>query len=99
MDFQGAEILKTKQQPAVYAEWLHAPGKPTVLIYGHYDVQPADPFDLWIKPPFEPYIKDGKFWGRGVSDDKGGLLLPIQVRAWGEACTCQHNIIQVAKAC
>ena len=76
---QGVRELKTQQQPAVYGEWLHAKDKPTVLLYGHYDVQPADPLELWAKPPFKPYIKEGKFWGRGVSDDKGGLLQPIQV--------------------
>ena len=78
---QGTKILKTERQPAVYAEWLHAKDKPTVLLYGHYDVQPADPLELWDKPPFEPYVKDGAIWGRGVADDKGGLLQPIQVSA------------------
>lgn len=76
--FEGVQVLKTEQQPAVYAEWLHARSAPTILIYGHYDVQPVDPLNLWTRPPFEPYIKDGRFWGRGISDDKGGLLAPIQ---------------------
>lgn len=62
----------------VYGDWLLAgPEKPTVLIYGHYDVQPADPLHLWHTPPFEPLLKDGYFYGRGVDDDKGGLLQPI----------------------
>ena len=61
----------------VYGDWLHAPGKPTILIYGHFDVQPAEPFDLWQTPPFAPEVRDGKVWGRGASDDKGGMLIPI----------------------
>ena len=94
-------VLKTEQQPAVYGEWLHAKGKPTVLLYGHYDVQPADPFDLWTKPPFEPYIKGDHFWGRGVADDKGGLLQPIQVDAmhthypyWCSFVSCAYVGVQ-----
>lgn len=65
------EIFQTKGHPIVYGEWLGAPGKPTVLIYGHYDVQPVDPIELWTNPPFEPVIKDGKIWARGANDDKG----------------------------
>ncbi len=56
--------------PVVYADWLHADGKPTVLVYAHYDVQPADPFELWVSPPFEPIVKDGKMLARGASDCK-----------------------------
>lgn len=65
------EIFQTAGHPLVYGEWLEAPGQPTVLFYGHYDVQPVDPVELWDMPPFEPEIKDGKIWGRGTSDDKG----------------------------
>lgn len=65
------EIFQTEGHPLVYGEWLEAPGQPTVLFYGHYDVQPVDPVELWDMPPFEPEIKDGKIWGRGTSDDKG----------------------------
>ena len=73
-----AEVLPTAGHPVVCAEWLHAGAdKPTLLIYGHFDVQPAEPFDLWTTPPFEPEIRDGKVWGRGASDDKGGMLIPI----------------------
>jgi len=65
------EIFTTEGHPVVYGEWMGAPGKPTVLIYGHYDVQPVDPIDLWNDPPFEPVIHDGKIWGRGTNDNKG----------------------------
>jgi acetylornithine deacetylase/succinyl-diaminopimelate desuccinylase-like protein len=65
------EIFPTEGNPVVYGEWLGAPGKPTVLIYGHYDVQPVDPLELWDSPPFEPVIKDGKIYARGADDNKG----------------------------
>ena len=63
----------------VYAEWLGAAGAPTALIYGHYDVQPEDPVEKWHSPPFTPTLVDGRLYGRGVSDDKGPLLIPIKV--------------------
>jgi len=63
-------LLETSGHPMVYAEWLDAPGQPTVLFYGHYDVQPPDPLDLWVSPPFEPEIRDGRIYGRGVADNK-----------------------------
>jgi len=66
-----AELIETDGKPAVYAEWLGAPGKPTVLFYGHYDVQPAVKEDGWDTEPFEPVEKDGKLLGRGTADDKG----------------------------
>lgn len=71
--------IPTAHNPIVYAEWLGAPGKPTALIYGHYDVQPADPFEKWHSPPFTPTIRDGRLFARGVSDDKGPMLIPIKV--------------------
>lgn len=75
---EHAEVLPTAGHPCVLADWLHAgDDKPTILIYGHFDVQPAEPFDLWTSPPFAPEIRDGKLWGRGSSDDKGGMLIPI----------------------
>jgi len=73
----NVRMMPTEGHPVVYADWLHAPGKPTILIYGHFDVQPAEPFDLWQTPPFEPEVRDNKVWGRGASDDKGGMLIPI----------------------
>lgn len=72
------EIFPTKGHPVVYGEWLGAKGKPTVLIYGHYDVQPVDPIDLWESPPFEPVIKDGKIYARGATDDKGQVFAHIK---------------------
>lgn len=75
---ENAEILPTAGHPVVCADWLHAgPDRPTILVYGHFDVQPAEPFDLWTSPPFEPVLRDGRIWGRGASDDKGGMLIPI----------------------
>ena len=74
----NVEIFQTKGHPLVYGEWLEAPGQPTVLFYGHYDVQPVDPIELWDMPPFEPVIKDGKIWGRGTSDDKGQNFVHIK---------------------
>lgn len=75
---EGAAVLPTEGHPVVCGHWLHAGAdKPTVLIYGHFDVQPAEPYDLWTTPPFDPQIRDGRIWGRGASDDKGGMLIPI----------------------
>ncbi|MBN1299808.1 MAG: dipeptidase [Melioribacteraceae bacterium] len=65
------KIFKTKGHPIVYGEWMGAPGKPTVLIYGHYDVQPVDPLNLWNSDPFKAVVKDGKIWARGANDNKG----------------------------
>jgi acetylornithine deacetylase/succinyl-diaminopimelate desuccinylase-like protein len=77
------QIIPTEGHSVVYADWLHAPGKPTVLVYGHYDVQPADPLELWETPPFEPTIKDNKLYARGATDDKGQLFLYVKlVEAW-----------------
>ena len=71
-------VMPTAGHPAVYADWLKAGAdKPTVLIYGHFDVQPAEPLDQWVTPPFEPEIRDGRIYGRGASDDKGGMFIPI----------------------
>ncbi len=74
---EGVQILATGGHPVVYGEWLHAPGKPTIMIYGHFDVQPVDPLHLWDSPPFEPVIKEGRLYARGASDDKGNMLVPI----------------------
>jgi acetylornithine deacetylase/succinyl-diaminopimelate desuccinylase-like protein len=74
-DFARVEVIQTQGHPLVYGEWLNAPGKPTLLIYGHYDVQPVDPVELWHSPPFEPTIRDGNIYCRGACDDKGQTML------------------------
>lgn len=71
------EIMETPDHPVVYAERLVSPDKPTVLIYGHYDVQPPDPIEEWISPPFEPTIRDGRIFARGAGDNKGQLMAQI----------------------
>jgi len=72
------EIYNTPGHPIVYGEWLGQPGKPTVLIYGHYDVQPVDPIELWSSDPFEPLIRDGKIYARGADDNKGQNYVHIK---------------------
>jgi acetylornithine deacetylase/succinyl-diaminopimelate desuccinylase-like protein len=74
---EHVKVMETGGHPAVYGDWLHASGKPTVLIYGHFDVQPVDPLDLWETGPFSPEIRDGRIYARGASDMKGGLLTSI----------------------
>ena len=73
-----ASLNETPGHPIVMAEWRKAPGAPTILVYGHYDVQPAEPLDLWESPPFEPTIRDGKIYARGSVDDKGQLFLHVK---------------------
>ncbi|HEX3872052.1 MAG TPA: M20/M25/M40 family metallo-hydrolase, partial [Pirellulales bacterium] len=78
-----AELVETAGHPIVYAESLSAPGAPTVLVYGHYDVQPPDPLDEWITPPFEPTRRNGNVVARGATDDKGQMLTHIKsAEAW-----------------
>ncbi len=75
---ESVKIFPTEGHPLVYAEWMKAPGKPTVLIYGHYDVQPVDPVELWSDEPFEPVIKRGKIYARGADDNKGQNFVHIK---------------------
>jgi acetylornithine deacetylase/succinyl-diaminopimelate desuccinylase-like protein len=75
---ENVEICPTPGHPIVYGEKILDASKPTVLVYGHYDVQPADPLDLWNSPPFEPVIKDGKIYARGACDDKGQMYMHIK---------------------
>ena len=89
-----AELEPTEGHPIVYGEWLGAPGKPTVLVYGHYDVQPVDPIAEWDSPPFEPTQRNGRIYARGAADDKGQFLIHINaleahLRAGG---TCPVNV-------
>ena len=71
------EVVKTPGHPVVYGEWLGAPGQPTALVYGHYDVQPVEPLELWETPPFEPTVRDGKVFARGAVDDKGQVFMHL----------------------
>ena len=80
---EHAAVRPTAGHPVVTADWLHAPGAPTILNYGHYDVQPPDPLEKWSSPPFAPEIRDGRLYARGASDDKGPLLVAITaLGAW-----------------
>ena len=72
---ENVRLLETAGNPVVYGDWLHAPGKPTVLYYGHYDVQPADPLDLWTTPPFEATVRGNEIYARGAADDKGQVFM------------------------
>src|SRR5690349_11744305 len=72
------DIYPTEGHPLVYGEKIIDSSKPTVLVYGHYDVQPADPLELWTSPPFEPVIKDGKIYARGACDDKGQFYMHVK---------------------
>src|SRR5882762_8874312 len=76
--FKSIEIVRTAMHPLVYAESLEAPGKPTILFYGHYDVQPAEPLELWTSPAFEPTVREGNLFGRGTADDKGQVHIHMK---------------------
>jgi len=75
---EHVELLETAGHPSVYGDWLHAPDAPTVLVYGHHDVQPVDPLDAWVSPPFEPTVRDGQLFARGAVDDKGQVLYHLE---------------------
>ena len=75
---QNAQILETGGHPVVYADWLGAPGKPTLLLYGHYDVQPEDPIDQWETPPFEGTVRGENLYARGAADDKGQIFIHLK---------------------
>ncbi|NOT24952.1 MAG: dipeptidase [Acidobacteria bacterium] len=75
---QSVKVIETPGHPAVFGEWLGAPGKPTILFYGHYDVQPVDPVNLWTSPPFEATVRDGEIYARGAADDKGQVFMHIK---------------------
>ncbi len=78
-----AELIETARHPLVYAEWLGMPGKPTILVYGHYDVQPPEPLEPWLSPPFEPTIRNGNLYARGATDDKGQMFTHLKAaEAW-----------------
>lgn len=74
---ETVEVSETGGHPVVYGEWLEAPGAPTVIAYAHYDVQPVDPLDLWVTPPFEPRVEGGRVYARGAADDKAQLHMHV----------------------
>ena len=89
---ENIEIIQTARHPLVYADWLHAPGQPTVLCYGHFDVQPPDPLELWETPPFEPTERNGNLYARGSADDKGQMYSHIKAM---EALQAVHGKLPV----
>lgn len=95
-----SEVLDTPGHPVVLAEWRGAgEGAPTILIYGHYDVQPPEPLDLWTSPPFEPTVRDGRIYARGSADDKGQLHMHVKaLESWlGATGTLPVNVVVVAE--
>ena len=72
---QNVRLVETPGHPVVYGDWLGAEGAPTILFYGHYDVQPVDPLELWESPPFEATVRDGELYARGSADDKGQVFM------------------------
>ena len=89
---ENVEVIATAKHPLVYGDWMHAPGKPTVLCYGHYDVQPPDPLELWETPPFEPTIRNGNIYARGSADDKGQMYMHVKAV---EALRAVHGTLPV----
>jgi acetylornithine deacetylase/succinyl-diaminopimelate desuccinylase-like protein len=79
---EHVDVAETGGHPVVYGDWLHAEGAPTVLVYGHYDVQPVDPLDLWHSPPFEPEVEGDRLVARGSADDKGQIHAHAMAAAW-----------------
>ncbi len=75
---ENVRLIETPGHPLVYGDWMHVPGKPTVLCYGHYDVQPPDPLEEWKSPPFEPEVRDGNIYARGAVDDKGQMWMHVK---------------------
>lgn len=93
---KSVRLIETDHKPLVYAELLEKPGKPTVLFYGHYDVQPVDPLNLWDSPPFEPKIRKGRMFGRGAEDNKGQFfyaLKAIEMLIKEKALSCNLKVI------
>src|SRR5947208_2877394 len=79
LSFAHGRVVETDGHPVVLGEWLEAPGAPTILVYGHYDVQPPGNEAEWETPPFSPAVRDGRIYARGATDDKGPMLVPLQV--------------------
>src|SRR6266571_6948361 len=79
LEFAQGRVVETAGHPVVLGEWLGAPGAPTILVYGHYDVQPSGDEAAWETPPFSPSVRDGRIYARGATDDKGPVLVPLKV--------------------
>jgi acetylornithine deacetylase/succinyl-diaminopimelate desuccinylase-like protein len=92
MGVEHVEVSDSTGHPVVYGDWLHAPGAPTAIVYGHYDVQPVDPLDLWTSPPFEPIVRDGRMLARGAADDKGQIHMHLRAT---EALLATRNALPV----
>ncbi|HWS88670.1 MAG TPA: dipeptidase [Pyrinomonadaceae bacterium] len=93
---EHARVIRTPRHPIVYADWLHAPGSPTILVYGHYDVQPVEPLDEWRTPPFEPVVRGRNLYGRGACDDKGQLFAHVKAL---ESCLSTERRLPVNVKC
>ena len=89
---EHVRLIETPGNPVVYADWLQADGAPTILFYGHYDVQPVDPLDLWESPPFEATVREGEIYARGAADDKGQVFMHFKAV---EACLRQNGRLPV----
>jgi len=89
---ENVRLVETPGNPVVYADWLHAEGAPTILFYGHYDVQPVDPLELWDSPPFEATVREGEIYARGAADDKGQIFMHFKAV---EACLKQNDRLPV----
>ncbi len=94
--FENVDVIPTSGHPLIYADWMHAAGKPIVLCYAHYDVQPPDPLDEWISPPFEPAERNGNIYARGAVDDKGQLWM--QLKAFESLIRLRHLFARKARS-
>src|SRR2546423_4294291 len=92
MGVEHVDVSPTAGHPVVYGDWLHASGAPTVLVYGHYDVQPVDPLELWDSAPFEPAVRDGRILARGAADDKGQIHMHLRAT---EAILATHGRLPI----
>src|ERR671922_2230173 len=89
---EHVRLEETPGNPIVYGDWLNASGAPTILFYGHYDVQPVDPVELWESPPFQASVRDGEIYARGAADDKGQVFMHIKAV---EACMTKTGALPV----
>jgi acetylornithine deacetylase/succinyl-diaminopimelate desuccinylase-like protein len=95
---ENARLIEGEGHPLVYADWLHAAGKPTALFYGHYDVQPTDPLDEWLSPPFEPTERNGNVYARGAVEDRCGRRSRRSNRCWLRRARCRSTSVSFSKA-